>query len=75
MALTFQSGFQCTAKNSVQKGCAKQSFAISTCDKPLVLLRAAVFVSQNVLLMVKTHLESGCSDYEVQNRKESESLE
>lgn len=75
MALTFQSGFQCTAKYSVQKSCAEQSFAISTCDKPLVLLRRIVFVSQNVLVTVKTHLESVCSDYETQNRKESESLE
>lgn len=64
VALTFQSGFQCTAKCSVQKSCAKQSVAIPTCDKLVVLLRRAVFVSQNVLDMVKRHSESVRSDCE-----------
>lgn len=72
MALTFQSGFQCTAKHLLQRSCAKQSFAISTCDKPLVFLRREVFICQNVLVMVKTHLENVHSDYETQNRKESD---
>lgn len=62
------SGFQFTAKYSVQKSCAKQSFAIPTCDKTLVLQRRMVFVSQIVLVMVKICSENVHSDYEMQNR-------